>query len=84
MTERMEWPYDGLLKPHAPDAESPVASLDDTGKVRFARITYSGKEVKERVPLHVWKLPEEKKADYFRKVIIRLRVEFARKYKMAV
>lgn len=69
--------YAGQLEKARAERIPTEVELDAEGKVRFARMRptkgFEGIEVKERVPLHVWKMPEEKKAWYFQQVLARLR-----------
>jgi len=54
-------------------ADDPLVTLDTQGVVRYAKIAYHGREVRERVPLYTFKLPPEKMAWEFARILVRLR-----------
>ncbi len=75
--ERLEYPYEELITPRLGKRLKTRAWLDgeEAGNCRYAWLDVDGYNVcvKERVPVHVWKLDDEKKAWHFGKVLERLK-----------
>lgn len=63
----------------------PVFSVDPTGKVRYAKLQYQGKEAKIRVPLHIFNLKDQEKQVYFMQMIIQdLHKKFKRDFGISI
>lgn len=60
--------------------EAPQLELDTEGKYRFAKITYQGKTVSERVPLHLFKQPPTWQENYLASLVKDLQNRFYRQF----
>ncbi len=49
--------------------DAPLVTIDTDGKCRYATISWRGKSVKERVPLHLYKMPRPKMIEAMRDVV---------------
>ncbi len=63
------------------DSATPEFHLDTEGKVRYLRLRYLGLEFKERMPLHVYHMTDERRTFFVQQVGEKLKKQILKRVK---